>query len=107
MILTRRDVLRQLDDRILLRLLEVDAVDADREVLRLDAVRLARLLQQVDMARVQEVELAVLLDATACEAAIRIVRVIREERDWLTLPVHEILARRMRPVHRAPLRLVR
>ena len=107
MILARRDVLRQLDDRILLRLLEVDAVDADREILRLDAVRLARLLQQVDMACIEQVELAVLLDATAREAAICIVRMIREERDRLTLPVHEILARRMRPVHRPPLRLVR
>ena len=58
MILARRDILRQLDDRILLRLLEVDAVDADREVLRLDAVRLARLLQQVDMACIEQVELA-------------------------------------------------
>ena len=107
MILARRDVLRQLDDRILLRLLEVDAVDADREVLRLNAVRLARLLQQVDMACIEQVELAVLLDATAREAAICIVRMIREERDRLTLPVHEILTRRMCPVHRPPFGLVR
>ena len=105
-IFTRRNALRQRDDRILLRLLEVDAVDADRKSLRLDAVRLARLLQEVNMARVEQVELAVLLNAAAREAAIRIVRMVREERDRLTLPVHEILARHMCPVHRPPLRLI-
>ena len=107
MVLARRDALRQRDDRILFRLLEVDAIDADREVLRLDAVRLAWLLQQVDMARVEQIELAVLLDAAAREAAICIVRMVWEEGDRLALPMHEILARRMRPVHRPPLRLVR
>ena len=105
-IFTRRNALRQRNDRILLRLLEVDAVDADRKSLRLDAVRLARLLQEVNMARVEEVELAILLDAAAREAAVCIVGMIREERDWLTLPVHEILARHMCPVHRPPLRLI-
>ena len=106
-ILTRRDTLRQRDDRILLRLLEVDAIRADCESLRLDAVRLARLLQEVNVTRVEEVELAILLDAAAREAAICIVGMIRKERDWLTLPVHEILARHMCPVHRPPLGLVR
>ena len=48
-----------------------------------------------------------LIDATAREAAICIVRMIREERDRLTLPVHEILTRRMCPVHRPPFGLVR
>ena len=58
------------------------------------------------MTRVEEVELAILLDAAAREAAICIVGMIRKERDWLTLPVHEILARHMCPVHRPPLRLI-
>ena len=58
------------------------------------------------MARIHEIELAVLLDAAACKAAICIVRLVGKERDGLALPVYEIAARHMRPMHRPPLRLI-
>ena len=58
------------------------------------------------MACIHEIEPAVLLNAAARKAAIRIIRPVRVKRDGLALPVHEIAARHMSPMHRPPLRLI-
>ena len=52
--------------------------------------------------RIEEVQLAILLDRAAGEAAVLVLGLGREERDVVLLPAHEILAGHMAPADGAP-----
>ena len=59
------------------------------------------------MTGIQEIQPAVLLDAAARKAAVHIVWLVRAEGSLLMLPMNQILAGDMPPVHRPPLWLIR
>ncbi|GET88751.1 sucrose hydrolase-like protein [Leishmania tarentolae] len=91
------------------QLLKVHAVATDSNALLLeDAVRIVwRPRVQHEVPRVEDVHSALVHDSGSREAAVTITRVTWRQGNLFVLPVHQVLARHVAPVHRTPLGTVR
>ena len=77
------------------------------QTLTFNTVITAERFVQIDMSRIDCIQFAVLFNGTAGKTAVFIVFIRRRQRNRSRLPVCQITAGRMSPVHRSPFRSIR